>query len=866
MKDYNRTLQAKINQTPVPQSRTGAGRRGETPRQRSEDNQSSNESRYGHIYSCDEAVRYLSQVEDLARTDSDFVTDVRMGGGGGASNRNRAALVSLEDRYNQQVETLERGKVLIESSYKKRAKALWYKALEGVTTGRLFGKNDDFYRQVNPKFRAMWRLRGAALHWQRERGGQEVQLPVVLTRGWRPSNDNFLEESPGRKRAKMLWKKALRGVTMGQLDREHYSLVQPHFRGLWFWRLAVAGINNMPPMLTRGWNPERAKEKVWKQRISFIDKSWERCRALDWLHQRQPKFYWAYPFALMLSNIPDVVDDKDIRDAVVACLEETRGQSYDSKVDVLQLSAGTGWKAIVYLRNKTDYDHIVNKVKQSKGIELKCHRPLPWLDEKIQEARANYEEAEAARRVHPNALNSQKEAKAKKELNIAMLGLRIFSAKKDDLEGHVSCAEAVGSTRSLLPSSADALYEVTKQQIQEASWTIEENRSLVTRTEKEAERLKSRIDSGIADNVASLTTFETLQALKNKQGDAIGCPICYDILGHGRDSKSLIALTKCGHLCCRGCMDDWVWSRQRDGQSATCMECRKPIEPTDVVSVDPNKTSDQDTFRQRQAEAKSILQQAAKMLDNNHGQLDPHLWEALYLSMDLPQDVNCALHNQYTAIPGRVLGHLRHATQMQIQCKRNEPRVGSMYKLSSKVRALLSDLPRDELSVVFASSKVGVQHILDVLVRAGIGCRGLFTGQTEQDSEIAVSEWQSLDSVLVLVVQAGAAACGLTLTAASKMFLMEPFLKHEEEKQAYARLHRYGQTKEVQCKVYYTPVSVESRLLEWRHRSQNQQKSPEILERTIFAPLRDTATEEQEQESSEEAMNLQQTQFLLGLT
>jgi hypothetical protein len=41
---------------------------------------------------------------------------------------------------------------------------------------------------------------------------------------------------------------------------------------------------------------------------------------------------------------------------------------------------------------------------------------------------------------------------------------------------------------------------------------------------------------------------------------------------------------------------------------------------------------------------------------------------------------------------------------------------------------------------------------------------------------------------VVLIVQAGAAACGLTLTAACKMFIMEPFRKHEEEKQAYARL------------------------------------------------------------------------------
>lgn len=53
------------------------------------------------------------------------------------------------------------------------------------------------------------------------------------------------------------------------------------------------------------------------------------------------------------------------------------------------------------------------------------------------------------------------------------------------------------------------------------------------------------------------------------------------------------------------------------------------------------------------------------------------------------------------------------------------------------------------------------------------------------------------------------------------MFLLEPFLRYEQEQQAYARCHRYGQTKPVHCKVYYVPLSVESRLLEWRKQASN---------------------------------------------
>lgn len=71
-------------------------------------------------------------------------------------------------------------------------------------------------------------------------------------------------------------------------------------------------------------------------------------------------------------------------------------------------------------------------------------------------------------------------------------------------------------------------------------------------------------------------------------------------------------------------------------------------------------------------------------------------------------------------------------------------------------------------------------------------------------------------------------------------------------------IHRYGQEKEVFCKVYFAPVSVESRLLEWRHRFESRQ-SKSSGEKTLFAPLRDVSGD------NAEAIETDQTQFLLGL-
>lgn len=640
------------------------------------------------------------------------------------------------------------------------------------------------------------------------------------------------------------------------------------FRRYWRYHLSVAshGLGKIPDILSRGWRPSSSFSQSNPE-----DKTWGRYRQLDFLHARKPNFFWAHPFAIFLSNTPGVVSRSEIRDSVLGCLQTLRGQSYKPLIDIVALTPHDPnkiWKAAVFLCNKVDYDFLLKKAKGTEGIKLKCSKRIDWVDERIKGAKTQLDETVAANRVHPCATNSQNEQKAKKEYKTANLGLRIFG--KEGSDDHVCCSKALGLVRGV-GSSSNKMFAIAMQQIKESTNVLLVNRSEIDKKERELKHLAKRMESGIGDQVSNLTTFQTLQALKSNQGEQTACPICFECLG-GNEGNKLVALTRCGHLCCKGCMMNWMREKSRSSVQPSCLECRKPISQNQLVFVDPRKAGDDERFKERQAQAKTLLQTAATMLNDNHGQLSPDLWEALYLSMDLPSNVSHAAHSVFTAIPSRVLAHLRHATAMPLNCGKKQP--GDMgYYLSSKLRALLSDLPRDELSVVFASSKVAVQHLLTVLEKEGIDCRGLFTGQSEKESEIAVSEWHSIDSVIVLVVQAGAAACGLTLTAASRMFLMDPFLKHEEEKQAYARLHRYGQAKPVFCKVYFSPTSVESRLLEWRHRRGEQSTVEEQEETKIFAPLRDAICIDDDeardisQDEDEDSDNVEtkQTQFLLGL-
>jgi hypothetical protein len=532
----------------------------------------------------------------------------------------------------------------------------------------------------------------------------------------------------------------------------------------------------------RGWRPT---DNFWGLSLSH-----GRDEALMSLLQRQPRFYWAHPHSVILDGIPASVTRAEVAVSVDACLVAVQTASPKLSASVFELSnpdTADSWKALVTFSSRDQYVNFLKMARSADGVALRCEYSSQQIKNRIDDAKKKLDECMAVHRVHPTSLTMIDLSKAKKEYRVAKRGLCIFSEEKKT-PGHICCLKTLGPLRNATPLTSKALFDTTACEVEETSAVLAEHMPLMLRKKKTVEKLREKVQTGVAGNVCQLTTVEALRTLKDTNTtDQVTCPICYDSLGH---DASLVALTRCGHMCCNECMLSWIQEKVQRGQVPSCIECRKPVLGSQLVTVDPKKTDDGDRFERRREKAKSLVQQAAATLDSNHGQLPPHLWEALYLAIDPPLREIQSFHNTLTAIPPLVLAHIRNATAMTINCTKGEPRDNAVYRLSSKIRALLADLPRNEVSVVFAASKTCVIHLLTVLEKNGIGCRGLYAGQTELHSKHAVSDWQSLNEVLVLVVQAGVAACGLTLTKASKMFLMEPFLKHEEEKQAYARLHR----------------------------------------------------------------------------
>ncbi|KAI0563117.1 P-loop containing nucleoside triphosphate hydrolase [Gracilaria domingensis] len=71
-------------------------------------------------------------------------------------------------------------------------------------------------------------------------------------------------------------------------------------------------------------------------------------------------------------------------------------------------------------------------------------------------------------------------------------------------------------------------------------------------------------------------------------------------------------------------------------------------------------------------------------------------------------------------------------------------------------------------------------------------------------------------SAMVFSMRLG--ACGLTLTMANVVVLLEVGVDHALELQAVNRIHRIGQTRRVETLTYFTEDTVDERVMTVRHR------------------------------------------------
>ena len=94
----------------------------------------------------------------------------------------------------------------------------------------------------------------------------------------------------------------------------------------------------------------------------------------------------------------------------------------------------------------------------------------------------------------------------------------------------------------------------------------------------------------------------------------------------------------------------------------------------------------------------------------------------------------------------------------------------------------------------------------------------VFLLSTRYVSHFSIAILLANDSVFLNPIACRAGAVGINLTQANRVFLMEPCFNPALESQAIGRVHRLGQTREVQITRFIVEDSIESRLVTFLER------------------------------------------------
>ena len=322
-------------------------------------------------------------------------------------------------------------------------------------------------------------------------------------------------------------------------------------------------------------------------------------------------------------------------------------------------------------------------------------------------------------------------------------------------------------------------------------------------------------------------------------GKAPTCCICVQPAVHP-------CIARCMHLACTRCMVTWYHAAPLHGNNNSgappCPLCRKPFTIDELIRLIPPAKEDDET-----AEEKTALADTKRRGEARKGKEKPGgagrdgaagrethgavvrftraAAPAEFARLPLPPGENPGDYRdgRYPALSmdgGRFLAHLHRAAMRR----------------SPKMAALVEDLKHaldapgaTGKAVVFSQLRDALAHAEEVLTWEGIGCEsvgvrgggssGAGSGAAGSNpGEGAIARFRDDPDVKVLLLHAGSAAAGLTLTQADLVVLLEPFLSPGDEAQAANRVHRIGQTRPVRCVTYFVEGTVEERLLAFRTR------------------------------------------------
>ncbi|KAF9015548.1 SNF2 family N-terminal domain-containing protein [Cyathus striatus] len=255
-------------------------------------------------------------------------------------------------------------------------------------------------------------------------------------------------------------------------------------------------------------------------------------------------------------------------------------------------------------------------------------------------------------------------------------------------------------------------------------------------------------------------------------------------------------LTRCQHLFCIECYRASIcpgWPSVSSDTMRCCSACQTALSPSDAVEIKPDVFIDGGSKRKPQRREK---RQKGLPLDHFHPstKIQSLLGDLVQFSKANPHSVNY------------------DPASLEVQMVDDQ----GNYLAESIVK-----------TVVFSQWTSMLDKIEDALELAGIRYDRLDGTMKRDDRTRAMDALKYDPACEVLLVSLKAGGVGLNLTAAQRVYLMDPYWNPAVENQAVDRIHRLGQTRPVTTVKLIIENSIEDRLLEV------QKKKTELANMTL---------------------------------
>lgn len=255
-------------------------------------------------------------------------------------------------------------------------------------------------------------------------------------------------------------------------------------------------------------------------------------------------------------------------------------------------------------------------------------------------------------------------------------------------------------------------------------------------------------------------------ALKQIQDEADAeCPICSE------EPMIEQTVTGCWHSACKKCLTDYIDHQKDKNELPRCFNCREPINSRDIFQVIRHGDVDDDAYKDNDEEDES---------------------------MAAPEGPRVSLQRVNNSSSAKISALLGHLTTL----RRTNPRAKS---------------------VVFSQFTTFLDLIEPYLRSAGFPFQRL-DGTLSQKQRAAVltsftsTEGKNAKRGTVLLLSLRAGGVGLNLTAAERVFMMDPWWSWAVEAQAIDRVHRMGQEREVKVIRFVCRESIEEKMLRIQER------------------------------------------------